>query len=69
MEHLVLNFLNDSFQHDYPVERCKITVILFGSMLPNFIGLSGPSLFSLICSLLLKDLSFINLVFTVFIYM
>ena len=26
---------------DYPVERCKITVILFGSMLPNL----GPSLF------------------------
>ena len=38
MEHLVLNFLNDSFQHDYPVEKCTITVILFGSMLPNFIG-------------------------------
>ena len=30
---LNLNYI--SLYIDYPVERCKITVILFGSMLPN----------------------------------
>ena len=29
---------NISLCIDYPVERCKITVILFGSMLPNLWG-------------------------------
>ena len=54
---------------DYPIESCKITVIPFGSMLPNLYshrrGLrsrNGPSPFSLICALLLQNLSFIFIV-------
>ena len=29
---------NTSLCIDYPVEKCKISVILFGSMLPNLKG-------------------------------
>ena len=55
---------------DYHFESFKFTVILFGSMLPNLKGHDearvaetryGPSLFSFICSLLLKDRSFISI--------
>ena len=38
---------------DFPAES---TVFLFGFILPNY----GPSLFSLICSLLIKDLFYFS---------
>ena len=50
----------------YPVESYEITVFLFCSTLPNLKWPKpryGPSLFSLISSLLLKDISFIFILY------